>query len=68
MDTDIKAALYMLGCGLIGILLAAIEYILYMQGTIIDEFVTGTITLPEIMAMTIIIWLIIGAVLAVTAT
>lgn len=67
MDTDVRAAIYVLGCGLIGIILAAMEKIMYDEGIIIDEFVTGSITLPDLMAFTIIIWLIIGVILAVAS-
>ena len=67
MNTDIRAALFVLGCGFIGILMAALEKVLHDEGIMVDEFVTGTITLPDLMAVTIIIWILIGAVLAVAS-
>ena len=66
MDDALQAAMYTLGCGLIGILLAAMEYVMYTEGVIVDEFISGSVTLPDLMAFTIIIWIIIGVVLAVS--
>jgi len=47
-------------CGIVGILLAITIQILNASGLIVDEFITGTITLREIQAITIIIWLLLG--------
>lgn len=49
---------------MVGVVLAFILYGLYTEGVIIDEYVTGSITIEEVMAMTIVIWTIIGVVIA----
>jgi len=67
MDKDVRAGVVAMFCGFVGIILAAIEKTLYDEGIVIDEFVTGSITLPDLMALTIIIWLLIGVVFAVSA-
>ena len=54
-----------MGSGFVGILLAAIENILYTSGTLLDEFVTGSIAITDIMAVTIIMFMIVGVMLAV---
>lgn len=51
-------------CGMVGVVLAFILYGLYTNGVIIDEYVTGSITIEEVMAFTIIVWTIIGVVIA----
>lgn len=65
MDKDIRSAIIVVGCGLVGIIFAVIEKTLYDKGVLIDEFITGSITLPDLMAFTIIFWLIVGVVLGV---
>lgn len=65
MDSSARAALIVIACGSLGIMFAAIEQVLYAEGVLIDEIVSSTATLPDIMAVTIIIWLIIGVALAV---
>ena len=66
MDRDVRAGVTVMFCGFAGIILAAIEYTLYEEGVLIDEFVTGSITIADLMAITIVIWLIIGVIIAVT--
>lgn len=51
--------------GFIGIILAAIEYTLYTEGILIDEFVTGSVTITDVMAFTVIAVLIFGVFIAV---
>ena len=64
MDRDLQGVLIAMGVGFVGIILAAIEKILYDSGTIIDEFITGSITIENLMAITIIMFLLIGVILA----
>ena len=52
-------------CGVAGIVQAAIEYSLHDQGILLDEFTTGTVTISDIMIVTVLIWLLVGAVYAV---
>lgn len=54
-------------CGMIGIILAFIVYYLYSNGIVIDEYVTGTITIENVMALVIIVWSAIGVVLGAFA-
>lgn len=51
-------------CGMIGLLFAAIEKGLNDRGILIDEMVTGTITITDVMTLTIVIWLLIGVMVA----
>jgi len=51
-------------CGMIGIILAFILYILNLNGVVIDEYVSESLTIEELMAIAIIIWTIIGVVIA----
>jgi len=53
-------------CGIVGILLAITIQILNTSGIIVDEFITGSITLREVQAMTIIIWLLLGVGISAT--
>lgn len=65
MDKDVRAGVTAMFCGFAGIIMAAIEYTLYEKGIVIDEFVTGTVTIADLMALTIITWLIVGVIMAV---
>ena len=65
MDKDVRAGVVTMSCGFIGVILAAIEYTLYNQGILVDEFTTGTVVISDLMAVTIIIWLLIGVAYAV---
>ena len=51
-------------CGCIGIALALILYILNAQGIVVDEYISGSITIENLMAVTILIWTMIGVVLS----
>lgn len=66
MGSNERAFAIPLICGLIGVVLAIVVQLLYDAGIIIDEFITGTITLREIQAFIIIIWIIVGVLLAAT--
>jgi hypothetical protein len=63
--SDLNPGIIVMFCGFAGIILAFIEKALYDNGTIIDEFITGTITITDLMALTIIIWIIIGIIIGV---
>ena len=65
MDKDVRTGVTVMFCGFFGIILAAIEHTLYQEGILIDEFITGSVTITDLMAITIIGWLIIGIILAV---
>ena len=51
-------------CGMIGIILAFILYGLNINGIIIDEYISASLTIEEVMALTIIVWSLIGVGLA----
>ena len=67
MDKDVRAGIIVMFCGFVGIIFAMIEQTLYEKGILFDEFVTGSITLADFMALTIIIWLIVGVIIAVAS-
>jgi len=52
-------------CGMIGIGLAFVLYLLNAEGILVDEYITGSITIENIMSITIIIWTLIGVVISV---
>lgn len=51
-------------CGMVGVILAFIVYGLYSEGIIVDEYITGTISITDVMSFIILAWSIIGVVLA----
>lgn len=63
MDRDVAVGVKILFFGIAGIVLAAIEYLAYTGGVLVDEFVTGsqTITIENIMSFTIVLMVIAGA-------
>jgi len=69
LSRDAKAGIIVLLFGLAGVILAMIHNGLYDSGVIIDEYVTTsqTITLANIMSITIVIWLLLGVVFAVAS-
>lgn len=65
MDRDLSSGIIVFACGMIGLLFAGIEQALYNDGILIDEMITGTISITDIMTVTILLWLIIGTLIAV---
>lgn len=65
MDRELKTGLVVLLCIFAGILVAGIEYELNSQGILINEFITGTISITDLMAITIVVWILIGGIIAV---
>lgn len=65
MDRDVQSAVVVVLFGVGGILTAGFEKALYDKGVLIDEFITGTISLPDLMTITIILWLLVGVIVAV---
>jgi len=51
-------------CGIIGIILAITLQLLNTAGIVIDEFISGTITIREVQTIVIIVWIIIGVAVA----
>ena len=65
-DSGGPTGLCVVGGGSAGIIFAFILERLYNAGILIDEFITGSITIADLMAVTVILWLIIGIILEVT--
>ena len=57
-------ALILFVCGIVGLILAVIEYTLYEQEWIVSQYVTNQTELTALMGVTILLWLIVGAVFA----
>ena len=53
---------FIVGC--LGVSLAFIEYFPYGRGVLLDELVTGTVTISNLMSCTVILFLLVGLVLA----
>lgn len=58
-----RSALILFICGIIGFLLAMVEYMLYENEWIIQNYTTAS-ELTALMGITVLIWIIIGVVLA----
>lgn len=65
MDRDLASGLIVFSCGMIGLLFAAIIQALYTRGILIDEMITGSITVPDLQSVIILVWIIVGVLLAV---
>jgi hypothetical protein len=65
MDRDYVPVVTIFGFGFFGIIMAAIAKVANDEGVIIDEFITGSITITDLMAIIIIIFLLAGVVVAV---
>jgi hypothetical protein len=61
-DFDAMMIVVIMGC--LGVILAFIEYVLYSRGILRDEIVTGSVTISNLMACTVILFLLVGMVLA----
>lgn len=59
-----KPGFIILVSGILGFLLAIIEQLAYDNGYFLDEFITDSAMLPGLQILTIIIFLLAGAVLA----
>ena len=61
---DFEALVIILVCGVLGIVNAMIFNTMNTEGIIIDSFVSGNITILDIMTYTIILWLLVGIIIA----
>jgi len=59
-----KPALIIFVCGILGLLIAAIEQLSYDNGYILNLYITEAAQLPGLQIVTIIVFLLLGAVLA----
>ena len=65
MGRDVASAIIVILFGLGGIVTAGIEEALYDKGVLIDEFITGSVTIADLMSITVIVWLLVGIIVAV---
>jgi len=63
---DARLALTIIVCALLGVTSAMIVKTMHDQGVIIDEFVTGSITLQDLQFMVFFLWLVVGIIVGVT--
>ena len=61
---DFETLIIILVCGVLGIVNAMIFNTMNTEGIIIDSFVSGNITILDIMTYTIILWLLVGIIIA----
>ena len=66
MDNDaIKPGVIVAGFGCLGIIVAVVLQYLNQNGYVIDEYLQGSITLPDLQIVVIILSMLIGVVVAV---
>ena len=63
---DFEVLIIIVIFSVIGIIMAMFLKTLYDLGIIVDEFVSETITINELMAIVIILFLVVGVVIAAT--
>lgn len=59
-----KPGIIILVCGILGLIIAAIEQLAYDEGYILDLYITEAAQLPGLQILTIIVFLLAGCVLA----
>ncbi len=62
--SDFNTVVIILVCGVLGLVNALILNNLYENGILIQEFVSGSITIETLMTLVIIVWLMVGIILA----
>jgi len=65
MDKNVSRGLIVVFFGLLGLILAGIEGLMYTQGNVINEFITGSVTIEGVQILTILVSLLSGMVVAV---
>ena len=58
--TQRRAFAVSLLCGFLGVLIAIALQLMYAGGILVDEFITGTITLREVQFVVVFMWILIG--------
>jgi len=61
---DYKAFMTILGFGMLGVIFAGILKALYDNGIVVDEMITGSITITDLMTFLVLVWTIIGVMIA----
>jgi H+/Cl- antiporter ClcA len=52
-------------CAILGVIMAGITNILYTNGTFIDEVITNTVTIEDIMFLEIFLFILVGVIIGV---
>ncbi len=63
MDKNAKAFAIIALCGIVGVVIALLLQAMYGAGILIDEYISGTLTLRELQVGVIVVWLIVGSAL-----
>ena len=64
MDNSVKAFFIIVICGVIGIILAYMEQLMYESEYVLHLYISEAAQLPGLQVVTILIWLLFGCVLA----
>jgi hypothetical protein len=62
MKKEFNLMMIIIVCAIMGLTTAVIVYTLYTNGTIIDEMITSSVTIDDLMFIIFFAWLIIGVI------
>lgn len=65
MRKELQILLIIVTCAVLGLITANIIYILYTQNIVVNELLTGSITINSLMFLVFFVWLIVGIVIGV---
>ena len=65
MRKEFQTMLIVIVCAILGVVSAMIVNTMYVRGQIIDEFITGTITIDDLMFVVFFAWLVVGIIIGV---
>lgn len=65
LSREVRAGMTVLLMGLLGIIVGGMVYVLYETGIVVDEYITGSIQVEEVMAIFVLVFLLLGGVIAV---
>jgi len=65
LKREFQAMLIVIVCAILGIVSAMIINTMYVRGQIIDELITGTITIGDLQFIVFFAWLLIGIIIGV---
>lgn len=63
---SLKTVIAVVTFGSVGIIVDVIFEHLYTQGILFDEYISGSITVPDVMSVILIFWTLLGIVVGVT--
>lgn len=63
---SLKTVIAVVTFGSVGIIIDVIFEHLYTQGILFDEYISGSITVPDVMSVILIFWTLLGIVVGVT--